>query len=39
MDLDNAKLIFRDILFALYKLHEQDIAHEDIKPENIMIND
>ena len=32
----DAALLMRDVMSALHKLHEHDILHLDIKPENIL---
>ena len=34
----DAAVIFRDIISGLHALHERDILHLDIKPENILFD-
>ena len=38
MTLNNFKLIFRQLLYSLKSIHEKNVAHCDIKPENILTN-
>ena len=38
LDKENIKRIFRDVCQSVYYLHQKNIVHGDIKPENLLMN-